>query len=318
MQAANLRPIATDAFVIFDELHHAGDDRAWGDGIRLAFDGGGPPAGAVGHAVPVRHHVDPVRPLRRLRRGQLRLRVRLRRGAHRRWRRAAGLLPPRSTATWSGSAPTAPSTRARSTTRSTRLARASDSAPRCRSPASGCRPCSTRRTSSSPPSGHHSPTPAGSIIAIDHEHAKGIVELMRRRHGVTPTLGAQRRPHRVGAHRALRRGLDAVDRRGAHGVRGRRHPAPARRRVRHQHRHRAVLPPGRRSPRAVDAGHAPPEGLLLHPRRSTPAHLRGPDRRPAPPQPAPPGRRRPRERRARCPRRGGGRRCRRSSSRSSR
>src|SRR6185503_8990670 len=39
MQAANLRPIATGAFVIFDELHHAGDDRAWGDGIRLAFEG---------------------------------------------------------------------------------------------------------------------------------------------------------------------------------------------------------------------------------------------------------------------------------------
>jgi superfamily II DNA or RNA helicase len=39
IQARHLRPIAADAFVIFDELHHAGDERAWGDGVRLAFDG---------------------------------------------------------------------------------------------------------------------------------------------------------------------------------------------------------------------------------------------------------------------------------------
>ncbi len=39
MQPHALRGIARDAFVIFDELHHAGDDRAWGDGIRVAFDG---------------------------------------------------------------------------------------------------------------------------------------------------------------------------------------------------------------------------------------------------------------------------------------
>lgn len=37
MQPHALRGIARDAFVVFDELHHAGDDRAWGDGIRVAF-----------------------------------------------------------------------------------------------------------------------------------------------------------------------------------------------------------------------------------------------------------------------------------------
>jgi superfamily II DNA or RNA helicase len=36
-QARALRAMSTDAFVVFDELHHAGDDRAWGDGTRLAF-----------------------------------------------------------------------------------------------------------------------------------------------------------------------------------------------------------------------------------------------------------------------------------------
>ena len=33
-----LRGLATDAFVILDEIHHAGDERAWGDSVRLAFD----------------------------------------------------------------------------------------------------------------------------------------------------------------------------------------------------------------------------------------------------------------------------------------
>jgi superfamily II DNA or RNA helicase len=35
--AKKLRGLANDAFVILDEVHHAGDDRAWGDGVRTAF-----------------------------------------------------------------------------------------------------------------------------------------------------------------------------------------------------------------------------------------------------------------------------------------
>jgi superfamily II DNA or RNA helicase len=38
MQPVALRGIAVDAFVVFDELHHAGDDRAWGEGVRTAFE----------------------------------------------------------------------------------------------------------------------------------------------------------------------------------------------------------------------------------------------------------------------------------------
>lgn len=38
MQAVALRGLAHDAFVIFDELHHAGDERAWGSGVRTAFE----------------------------------------------------------------------------------------------------------------------------------------------------------------------------------------------------------------------------------------------------------------------------------------
>jgi superfamily II DNA or RNA helicase len=33
-----LRGLADDAFVVLDEVHHAGDERAWGDGVRIAFD----------------------------------------------------------------------------------------------------------------------------------------------------------------------------------------------------------------------------------------------------------------------------------------
>ena len=32
-----LASLSTDAFVIFDEIHHAADDRAWGDSVRRAF-----------------------------------------------------------------------------------------------------------------------------------------------------------------------------------------------------------------------------------------------------------------------------------------
>lgn len=36
--AKKLRGLAHDAFVVLDEVHHAGDERAWGDGVRTAFE----------------------------------------------------------------------------------------------------------------------------------------------------------------------------------------------------------------------------------------------------------------------------------------
>ena len=36
--AAALRPLASAAVVVFDEIHHAGDDRAWGESVRVAFE----------------------------------------------------------------------------------------------------------------------------------------------------------------------------------------------------------------------------------------------------------------------------------------
>ena len=39
--AAALGRLATGAFGIFDEIHHAGDERAWGDSLQIAFAGAG-------------------------------------------------------------------------------------------------------------------------------------------------------------------------------------------------------------------------------------------------------------------------------------
>ncbi len=36
--ATTLAEVARNAFVVFDEIHHAGDDRAWGESVRLAFE----------------------------------------------------------------------------------------------------------------------------------------------------------------------------------------------------------------------------------------------------------------------------------------
>jgi superfamily II DNA or RNA helicase len=36
---AAFRPLVRHAMVVLDEVHHAGDSRAWGDGVRTAFDG---------------------------------------------------------------------------------------------------------------------------------------------------------------------------------------------------------------------------------------------------------------------------------------
>lgn len=39
LSAPVIAPLARDALVVLDEVHHAGDDRAWGESLRLAFAG---------------------------------------------------------------------------------------------------------------------------------------------------------------------------------------------------------------------------------------------------------------------------------------
>lgn len=34
-----IQPLANNGFVVLDEIHHAGEDRSWGDGVKTAFEG---------------------------------------------------------------------------------------------------------------------------------------------------------------------------------------------------------------------------------------------------------------------------------------
>ena len=68
--AAVLRALADDAFVVFDEIHHAGDERAWGDSVRHAFESAaqrlslsGTPFRSDTRSIPfVRYHLDEATP----------------------------------------------------------------------------------------------------------------------------------------------------------------------------------------------------------------------------------------------------------------
>lgn len=65
-----LRRHAERCLVVLDELHHAGDERAWGDGVRMAFEPAprrlaisGTPFRSDTHAIPfVEYHLDEARP----------------------------------------------------------------------------------------------------------------------------------------------------------------------------------------------------------------------------------------------------------------
>lgn len=59
-------PVAANGFVVLDEVHHAGEERSWGDGVRTAFDGAarrlalsGTPFRSDTRSIPfVRYHHD--------------------------------------------------------------------------------------------------------------------------------------------------------------------------------------------------------------------------------------------------------------------
>ncbi|MGZ4757799.1 MAG: DEAD/DEAH box helicase, partial [Acidimicrobiales bacterium] len=187
MQARNLRPIATDAFVIFDELHHAGDDRAWGDGIRLAFGDAarrlalsGTPFRSDTTSIPFVPYDDfgearsdyeygygealtdggVVRPV-----------YFPRIDGHMEWVGPDG-------SEYSCSFDDALDAARSGQRLRTALSLTGEWLPAVLDQA---HEQLTAIRASQPHAG-------GLIIAIDHDHAKGIVDLMRRRHGVTPTL----------------------------------------------------------------------------------------------------------------------------------
>ena len=187
LQAGALRSLALDAFVIFDELHHAADDRAWGDGIRSAFAGAarrlalsGTPFRSDTTAIPFVPYDDfgearsdyeygygealvdggVVRPV-----------YFPRSDGHMEW---VGPDGSEHSCTFDD-----PLDQARSGQRlRTALSLTGEWLPSVLDQAHA-QLMAIRAAQ---------PHAGGLVIAIDHEHARGIVELMRRRHGVTPTL----------------------------------------------------------------------------------------------------------------------------------
>ena len=91
----------------------------------------------------------------------------------------------------------------------------------------------------------------GLVVTADSEHARAVAKALREITGVgADGRAAHRGRARTASSTTFRRGTRAVDRRGEHGLRGRRHPAPARRRLRDGRQDAADLPADRRALRA--------------------------------------------------------------------
>lgn len=182
-----LAEIARDAFVVLDEAHHSGEERAWGDSVRAAFAGSavrlslsGTPFRSDTRAIPFVLYDDDglaradveygygealsdggvVRPVRFPRTdGQME------------WIGSDGLY---ATASFQDALdPVATAQRLR-----TALSPEGEWLPEVLGRAHE-RLLAVRRTH---------PGAGGMVIAIDQEHARAVAELMRRRVGVTPTL----------------------------------------------------------------------------------------------------------------------------------
>ena len=101
----------------------------------------------------------------------------------------------------------------------------------------------------------------GLVVAADATHARRIAKLLGEATGQGAGGGAAHRGARGAQAGRLPRLARAVDRRRQHGLRGRRHPAAARRRVRDGGQDAADLPADRGALRAHDPG--PPAGAEL-------------------------------------------------------
>ncbi|MGD9695337.1 MAG: DEAD/DEAH box helicase [Thermoleophilia bacterium] len=185
--AAALAALGRDAFVVLDEIHHAGEERAWGDGVRVAFDEAaarlslsGTPFRSDTRAIPfVRYDDDGLaRPDVEygygdaLRDGGVVRPVRFpRTDGEMEWIAADGTA---ASATFQDALdPVGSSQRLR-----TALSVDGEWLPDVLTRAHA-RLLETRR-------GH--PGAAGMVIAIDQDHARGIAALMRRRVGAEPVL----------------------------------------------------------------------------------------------------------------------------------
>ena len=267
------RTMTRRTLVILDEIHHAGDSRTWGDGVKAAFEPAVRRLMLTG--TPFRSDDNPI-PFVTLRAGRGRaaalpgrLGVRLRRRARRR-RRPAGDLPGVL-----GRDPLAHQRRRRA---GRPAGRADDPGPRRAGLAHRAGP--DRRLDAAGAAGRRRPA-AG---AAGRRHARrrrpGHRQRPDARPGRTPSC-SRRSPARrpwwcspttrappAGSPRSPRSRAALAGRR-ADGLRGRRHPAAGRRRLRHQRLHAAVLRPGDRPVRP-----GPPaggDGERLPAQRAAPA-----------------------------------------------
>ncbi len=90
------------------------------------------------------------------------------------------------------------------------------------------------------------PDAGGLVIASDQDTARAYAAVLAEITGTKPTVVLSDESTLERADRRLLRRHDAVDGRGAHGQRGRRHPAAVGRRVCHDDRDPALLRAGRR------------------------------------------------------------------------
>ncbi len=288
-----LRGLAHNALVIFDELHHAAEERAWGDALREAFEVAprrlalsGTPFRSDTHAIPfVRYHLDEAVPDYEYNYGDALADGGVVRPVY--FPRVDGMME------WS--APDG-SLHAHSFDDPLDAARAGQRLRTAYSVDGEWLPHVLRQA-------HErlleirrrQPNAGGLVIATDQEHAKGIARLLDRPPQGQGRRGHVGRPRRVRPDRPLRHQHRPVDRRRPHGGRGSRHPPPPGRRVRHHDDDRAVLPPGRRPSRALDPRLGAPALVPVHPGRA-PAPGSGLRHRRAAPALAPPRRPRPRSR----------------------
>ena len=254
--------------VIADEAHHLGEELAWGEGFARAFGRDDALAAALGHALPLRPVPDPGRALRRRRRRARRL-LQLRR------RRPRRHLPPGHLRPLRRRAAVAQRRGARRVVlrRRRHRARGGPALPHGDLPRAGRRPAAhPRRRARAPGAGARRRPPR-----------RGRARRRRRRRarprGGQGAAGdhrarADRRPAHRGARGGEAAGLHALLRalagRGQHGQRGRRHPAPARGRLRDGGQDAARLPPDRGALRAhaPRAARSSPAGSSCPPTRS--------------------------------------------------
>jgi superfamily II DNA or RNA helicase len=190
--AAALRRLSTGAFLIFDEIHHAGDERAWGDSLQAAFAVAGRRLALSGtpfrsdtNAIPfVRYIADAAEPDFEYGYGDALAEGKVVRPVF--FPRTDGRME------W-----TAPDGLMRSATFADRLDRTASSQ-RLRTALSlhgdwlpavldsaHQRLCELRRTQ---------PDAGGLVIATDQEHARGVAALIRQHHGVAATVATSEDP----------------------------------------------------------------------------------------------------------------------------